>query len=411
MAITVHTSQLLTLCTTKYGKEIILKFYTSYHAFGRADGSGAEDSVSLRQDGKKGFPRYGALAFTQMTNDSTDRRSWAYHFEKINRHLSLFPAGVNAKSKNLRKWSEVVFDYPERTPDHLGICLYRYVTGQGVWIWCDLLEGSREAGKELCETCSTSKQSLVFHTVEQCPRPQNIHALPDFMECEPDPDRIDMAQQKQRPRNRGEKESKMMECKLGCKSASGRPQRFRKACTANTHYQLVHKLQEGDSDYEKVREITADPEQKDNDSQPSNVGSDLSSAKKIGNLKRPQKSSLASKKKTDTDTSSDEAAGSSEDEIESGPAEDQVLGGHSENDEYEDEQFEIAAILASRKMRCSKPGQYEYKVQWKHYPPEETTWEPKESFKAGAQWILTTYLAEQQEKNYQKPGGKQRRRR
>jgi len=66
-----------------YGKEVVLKFFASYHAFGRADGAGAEDSVSSRQDNKNGLQRNGAEAWTNMTNESNDQRSWAYHMAAV----------------------------------------------------------------------------------------------------------------------------------------------------------------------------------------------------------------------------------------------------------------------------------------------------------------------------------------
>jgi hypothetical protein len=234
----------------KYGKEIVLMYYTSYHAYGRADSAGAQDSVCLRQDLKAGMPRHGARAFTAMTNNSNDKRSWAYLFPKINRNTDIFPEGVNAKGKYLRKWSEVIFEYDGRTADFVGVCLYRWFTGVGVWNWCDLLQGSREEGQIVCESCSTLTQTLVFHTVAECDNPGNPHIMPDFVDTDPDPGRIDEAKQKKPPRRRGQKESTMVSCTLGCTTKGGRKQAFRSAANANTHYRQFHGLS-GDA-YKKV---------------------------------------------------------------------------------------------------------------------------------------------------------------
>ena len=205
--------------------------------------------MSLVQDAKDGFPRYGAEAFTEMTNNSRDRRSWAYMFPQINRNVDLFPKGVNAKNKHLRKWSEVSFEYKGRCAQTIGICRYRLVTGEGPWIWCDLLQGDREAGKELCEACATQKQKLVYHTNKECPTPQNVHSLPKYRDVLVDGGRIDKDKQKARPRNRGEKESTMLKCKVvGCQTTLGRQRRFRNAENANVHLKVFHKLKGNEYD-------------------------------------------------------------------------------------------------------------------------------------------------------------------
>jgi len=123
-----------------YGKEVVLMYYTSYHAYGRADGAGAEDSVSLRQDAKSDLPRLGAKSFTDMTNMSNDRRSWAYYFPKINRDQTIFPSDVNAANKHVRKWSEASFEYAGRSEHTVGICQYRLVSGKahGYGVICSL---------------------------------------------------------------------------------------------------------------------------------------------------------------------------------------------------------------------------------------------------------------------------------
>jgi hypothetical protein len=235
----------------KYGKEIVLKFYTSYHAFGRADAAGAQDSIMLRQDKRNNFPRHGAEAMTAMTNSSNDVASWAYNFKNINRDENLFPKGVEAKGKHLKKWSEVSFEYEGREESTVGVCKYRLVSGQGDWIWCDLAPGLREEGKEVCESCSTKKDTLVCHKVGECPEPtHDLHSLPSYRFVEPNPARINNQNQKQRPRLRGEKETRSYKCTLGCKTKGGRTKAFRCAKKANEHYRVHHELS-GD-DYAKV---------------------------------------------------------------------------------------------------------------------------------------------------------------
>ena len=97
--------------------EVDLLFLTSYHAYSRADGAGAEDSVSMNRDMRAGFPVWGAQAMKEMTNASNDPRSWAYCFKKINRNIDSFPAsGILRAPKWLRKWNQVSFELGERSP-------------------------------------------------------------------------------------------------------------------------------------------------------------------------------------------------------------------------------------------------------------------------------------------------------
>lgn len=74
-------------CYRRYDKEIHLLFLASYHAFGRADGAGAEDKRSAKQDLRSGFARLGAKSYTDMTNESNDPRSMAYELPQINRYV------------------------------------------------------------------------------------------------------------------------------------------------------------------------------------------------------------------------------------------------------------------------------------------------------------------------------------
>ena len=52
----------------RYKKEIHNFFFASYHAFGRADGAGAEDKRSARQDFRNGIPRSSILFKTFLTD-------------------------------------------------------------------------------------------------------------------------------------------------------------------------------------------------------------------------------------------------------------------------------------------------------------------------------------------------------
>ena len=70
----------------RYGKEIYNLFFASYHAFGRADGAGAEDKRSAREDLKNSIPRFGASSYAAMTNASNDPLSMAYELKQINRY-------------------------------------------------------------------------------------------------------------------------------------------------------------------------------------------------------------------------------------------------------------------------------------------------------------------------------------
>ena len=69
-----------------YGKEVVCLFFTSYHAFGRADGAGAEDKMSSHRDFMNSIPRYGAASYTEMTNASNDVLSFAHELKQINRY-------------------------------------------------------------------------------------------------------------------------------------------------------------------------------------------------------------------------------------------------------------------------------------------------------------------------------------
>jgi len=315
-----------------YGKEVEAMFYASYHAYGRADGAGAEDKVHAQQDAKNQLPRHGAQAYTDMTNESNDRRSWAYHFNKINRNKNLFPPSVNAKNKWLRKWCHVRYEYAGRDERTVGICLYRLVTGEGKWTWCDLLEGNRDKERTLCEACSTVSQSITFHTKEECEDRRNVHALPVYRAVTPSATRIIENEQKMRPRKRGERERKTIACIEGCTTQAGRPRRFRTPEAARRHHEIEHPS--SDRLLEDFAVIAASK-----------------------TTKKP------TKKQRTKDIDSESAKSTDEEDSE------------TSDSEIEEGQYVVEAIV---KHKANKAGVIEYCVKWVGY--SRTTWEPAESF-------------------------------
>ena len=357
-----------------YGKEVVLEFFASYHAFGRADGAGAEDSVSSRQDNKNGLQRNGAQAWTDMTNESNDKRSWAYHMAAVDRNTNIFPKAVQARNKHVRKCCEVIFDYVGRSEKTIGICLYRLVPGVGEWTWCDLLQGSRDAGEELCESCSTKEQSLQFHELKDCPDPRNVHALPEYTACEFNAERIDSSVQKRRPRYRGEKESTMVACALGCKSATGRPRRFRTKARANVHYKLEHKL--SGAAYTKVAypddacDAGGSAPSESKEANCAGVNNDNDNVEIRDSDVRPlagKRASQEKRKQPDSISDWDSDACSESDESHDDDAVDHV-----------EDKFVVQAVFGHRKKAGTKGKDFEYLVKLVEYAEE--TWEPNESF-------------------------------
>jgi len=129
-------------CKRLYGIEVELMWLTSYHAYNRCDGAGAEDSTSHNADTRGGLPREGAAAWTDMTNESSDQQSWAYHFASIAQNVDTFPSNLQ-KIKHIKKWSEVKFFEHASGP---GILKYRLVSGEGDWTYSDLHPSTREGG-------------------------------------------------------------------------------------------------------------------------------------------------------------------------------------------------------------------------------------------------------------------------
>ena len=226
----------------RFGKKILVLFFTSYHAYSRADGSGAEDSRDLRRDAVAGLPRFGAKAMVEMTNESTRPNSWAYLFRAINRNRSVFPPDKDfdhsKRAKWIKKWTEVKYAHPDNTGAYDGILQYRLVTGEGPWQWTDLVMATRTDATTLCDSCSTKSDKAVFHTRKACPAPRYIHDLPAYRDLVPDPDRIEGEQAK--GKNKGPKKKGVTyRCKYTtCEHNAARF--FRKYYTANRHMLAVH---------------------------------------------------------------------------------------------------------------------------------------------------------------------------
>jgi hypothetical protein len=226
----------------RFGKKVRCLFLASYHAYSRADGAGSEDSTALRRDLRAGMPRFGAAAFTEMTNSSSDQASWAYEFPEINRNEDTFPDANHFKAKDhakwIRKWNETQYVHGGLTIDWDGIMQYRMVSGVGPFQWTDLLAAMRSPSQRMCDSCSTKANKRVLHTQEDCPAPAYIHDLPEFVDLKPDPARIKGPQVAKRSAKK--KTTSTFACKyITCDHYRMKRKYFRAAKTANTHM-LVH---------------------------------------------------------------------------------------------------------------------------------------------------------------------------
>ena len=246
----------------RFGKTLILMFLASYHAYSRADASGAEDSSGLRRDLRAGLPRVGAIAMKDMTNNSNDNRSWAYEFPAINRNTTVFPAAKHFQAKDrakwIKKWCEVKFTHPDNTAQYDGILQYRLVTGEGPWQWTDLIAAKRTDAEAMCDKCSTISDAVVLHTAASCPAPSYIHDLPEYKDLQPDPSRISGEQVANRKKKQAGKAGKVTyPCKvLLCDHNTNKRKAFRKASTANRHMRIEHKM--SDADFESAGYPDAD---------------------------------------------------------------------------------------------------------------------------------------------------------
>ena len=386
-----------------YNKEIELKFLASYHAYSRADGAGAEDSVALRRDMRAGLPRWGAEAMKEMTNNSNDVRSWAYMFPKINRSEGIFPPDKHIQApKLLRKWNQVKFEYPGRTEDTIGILQYRLVSGEGVWQWADLLAKARADVDKLCDSCSTADQQIVRHLQEDCPRPDSIHNLPVFQDLEHDPARI-QGPQVQTAKKRNKKKAVSFPCKAGCKTKTGRAKTFRSAVNANRHMKLTHGKDIGEEKLSGMLYPLNDPvpdEQKD--------------------VHISEKSASPVEEKKDTEEVmvedppvSDDLLADMELEHKDNQSEDNTTAESgvetTEDEEDEEETWYVEKIVGDKNVR----GKQMYEVRWIGF--EETTWEPEASF-VGHDDAIKAYKSEKQKhsragsasKAASKPAGKRK---
>jgi hypothetical protein len=226
-------------CKILYGMEVELMWLTSYHAYNRCDGAGAEDSTSHNTDTRGGLPREGAAAWTDMTNESNDQRSWAYHFPSIAQNSDTFPTDLNRGIKHVKKWSNVIFLDHASGP---GLLKYRLISGEGNWTYADLHPSARAHGPWLCDSCSTKAQDQVFHDLEStCPSPVDCHLLPiHFVPVVPDPDRILGDQVRRGAAARKKPKAIKYPCKFGCTTETGKPLSARSVTAANAHMQKKH---------------------------------------------------------------------------------------------------------------------------------------------------------------------------
>jgi hypothetical protein len=357
----------------KYGKKIILMFLTSYHAYSRADGAGAEDSTALHKDLIAGMPRFGAKAMVNMTNSSHDVASWAYWFPAINRNADVFPPhkhfAAKDRAKWIKKWTEVKFDKPDSSDTYDGYLQYRLVTGIGDWQWTDLVAATRTPDETLCDSCSTKHQHAVLHTQKDCPLPTYIHDLPVFKDLVPDPERIKGAQMaSKKAKAKGKAVGfpcKYKDCVTGTK--------YRKPHTANRHMMTVH--EPTDAQYAEMAYpdptntddtmLYKRPKPRKSKTNPAGAEHNMPSS----NNKEPAHQPIRQANQEEVggwnsnEDDCEHPASSSEDEDEEDDDDDQ------EKDAQGD-QFEFETIDAHRLL---DNGQYSYLIKWVGYT--RRTWE------------------------------------
>jgi hypothetical protein len=357
----------------KYGKIIRLMFLASYHAYSRADGSGAEDSTDLKRDLIAGFPRFGARAMTDMTNSSHDLCSWAWEFPAINRSLDVFPPGKHFQTKYrakwIKKWTEVEFNQPDKSGLYDGLLQYRLVTGQGDWQWTDLVASTRGPANTLCDRCSTKANSVVLHTHRNCPSPGYIHDLPVYKDLQPDPARIHGEQVA--GKNNGKK-TKGYPCKyVDCPAHTNKRKAFRNAHNANRHMKLTHSPT--DAEYTELAYPDADEEAVD-PSTAKDKGNRAPKKKPKSKPKTKTKPKSKPKKKPNKSSEEDEPTSASEAETSASSS------GDDENDDEKndpDEEVEVPkntfVVERIHGHRLLASGKHSYDVQWVGY--KSRTWE------------------------------------
>jgi hypothetical protein len=364
----------------RYGKIIKLMFLASYHAYSRADGSGAEDATDLHRDMMAGFPRNGAGAMKDMTNSSNDVTSWAYEFPAINRSSNIFPPDKHFQAKDrakwIRKWTEVTFIHPAAEARYDGILQYRLVTGMGDWQWTDLVAATRGEDDTLCDHCSTKQNETVFHMQADCPAPAYIHNLPVFVDLQPDPARITGVQSVRKKKIGGKAAPVRYPCKfVGCPAYANKRKAMQSATAANRHMQLVH--EPTDAEYATL----AYP---DGASTPV-----LEPARKPKKRGRPPKPKTGVEQSKENPLSSDEESDEKEhshadDEApivstsEDEPDANDTSGDSNEDDDDQNpdemidhgDQDVVENIVDHKLWSC---GKYKYKIKWAGY--ERLTWE------------------------------------
>lgn len=338
----------------KFNKNIRLMFYTSYHAFGRADGAGAEDKRHAIRDLRKGIPRLGARSYTDMTNESNDPLSRAHEFVKINRSEDVFPKEHEIVSGvHIRKWCEVTFPAE-------GIACYRLVTGKGPWKYVALRPGwvKEGDGEPLCESCSTAESKLVHHAKVHCPKPTKLsmlHALPEYRDIGPDPARIQGEQRsrKKQGADRCQKKKPVFPCKFdGCAHFTNARKAFRTASTANKHMTEQHAAAVGDG------RLTLYPESDPSSATAAQPGGDDEEGKHGEDEERKHGEDEEEPEKNEDTAEDDDDAPYKVREGEKDVA-----------------AWEVEEIIGRRTHK----RQLQYRVRWKGCTSSDDSWEPESS--------------------------------
>jgi hypothetical protein len=389
----------------KYGKEIKLLFLASYHAYSRADASGSQDSSALRRDLRAGLPRFGATAMKDMTNDSHDVSSWGYEMPAINRNKDVFPPDKHFRAKSrakwIRKWCEVRFTHPNKSPRNDGILQYRLVTGVGPWQWTDLVAYTRTPAEQMCDPCSTKADAMVLHEESACPSPSYIHDLPQFEDLLPDPARINGPQNSKDPNKKGK--GTTFPCKIAdCERVNRKA--FRKPATANRHMLIAHKLTEeqfAELGY-PVADVEAAPDGEaaiDGEAAPAGDKDKAGGASKKKRPGRPKKAQVCganTRKRAPDMTGSQDNSSETGDHEEDSYSEDHYSPTADENDnevddnddsddvDEDDDPDEIVDVGednyvmdAILKHRTLNSGVLQYRVSWVNC--DTVTWEPASS--------------------------------
>jgi hypothetical protein len=353
----------------RFGKKIKIMFLASYHAYSRADASGAEDSTGLRRDLRSGLPRFGAASMTDMTNSSHDPFSWAYHFPAMNRNINVFPLGNYFKAKDrakwIKKWCEIQFHHghEHEAEQSDGILQYRLVTGQGPWQWTDLVAAKRSDEERMCDRCSTKAQAFVQHAQALCPDPGYIHDLPTYKDLQPDPGRIHGPQVAGKKKGAAKK-GNTYPCKYpNCVHHTQARRAYRSATAANRHMQIEHKPT--DAEWEQIQY---------NDDGAGQVQA-VPKAKKAKKAKKSGKRAGNGGDQNDNNDITTDSSSSSSEEYGNQLSDDAEEDSEKDPDEMLDQgedQYVVRALLRHKLLRNGKTN---YLVAWEGTDTE--TWEPE----------------------------------